>query len=97
MENGLEFHTVKQILTTLTDTCGNEITLQTSTKMFIVVLAIAAKSQKYSNAWAFRWTHRLQNFQTMEPLNNKNELWIPVRTWIICKASATWKNPDTQV
>ena len=88
-ENGLEFHTVKQILTTLTDTCANEITLQTCTQVFTVVLPIAAKSQKYSNACAFRWTHQLQNFQTMESLNNKNELWIQVRTGIVCKASAT--------
>ena len=43
MENGSESHTVKQILATLTDT-ANEITSQTCTQMFTVVLPRAAKS-----------------------------------------------------
>lgn len=96
VENGSESHTVKQVLATLTDTCQrNNITdLYTDVHSS---LSRAAKSQKHSNTQAFRWTHRLQNFQTMEPFNNKNELWIYARTWIICKASAMRKNPDTQV
>lgn len=39
----------------------------------------------------------ITEFQTMEPLNNKNELWIHARTWIICKASAKMEKSDTQV